>query len=172
MIKGKRVLLIIAHKDFRDEELLETKNIIEGSGAVVTIGSTSTTPARGMFGAFVVPNITLDKVIVDNYDAIVFVGGIGSEVYFKNPTAHFIAREAFEKKKTLAAICIAPCILAHAGVLRGKRATVWNGKYIAVLRNNGVEYTDESVTIDGKIITANGPNAAKEFGEAIVKALS
>lgn len=172
VIKGKNVLLIIAHRRFRDEELLETKKVIEEAGGITAIASTDLTPARGMFGALATPNFTLDRVVVDRYDAVVFIGGSGSEVYFRNPRAHLIAREAFEKNKILGAICIAPCILANAGVLEGKKATVWDGKYIEILKAKKVEYTGETVTVDGNIITANGPEAAKEFGEAIVGALS
>ncbi|MDI6916353.1 MAG: DJ-1/PfpI family protein [Thermoplasmatales archaeon] len=169
---GKRVLMIIAHSNFRDEELLETKKVLEDAGCTVRVASTDTVPARGMFGAFVKPDMTLDRVTVDNYDAVIFVGGSGAEVYFNNPTAHLLAREAWEKKKVLGAICIAPCILANAGLLKGKTATVWDGRYVEILTKKGASYTGRNVEIDGKIVTANGPESAEEFGKAIVKALS
>lgn len=172
MIKGKRVVFIIAHSNFRDEELFETKKVIDENGGIATIASTDLTPARGMFGALAKPELTLDKVTVDNYDALIFVGGSGSEIYFNNPRAHLIAREASEKNKVLAAICIAPCILANAGVVSGKSATVWDGKYIEILRRKGVRYSAEPVVTDCKIVTAKGPEFAREFGEAIVRLLS
>lgn len=168
----KRVLMIIAHSNFRDEELLETKRVLEDAECTVRVASTDTVPARGMFGAFVKPDMTLDRVAVDNYDAVIFVGGSGAEVYFNNPTAHLLAREAYEKKKVLGAICIAPCILANAGVLKGKTATVWNGRYVLLLEKKGAKYTGKNVEVDGKIVTANGPESAEEFGKAIVRALS
>lgn len=168
----KRVVMIIAHRNFRDEELLETKKVLEDAECNVSVASTDTIPARGMFGAFVKPDMTLDRVVVDNYNAVVFVGGSGAEVYFNNPTAHLLAREAYEKKKILGAICIAPCILANAGVLKGKNVTAWNGKYRLLLEKKGAKYTGKNVEIDGKIVTANGPDSAEEFGKAIVKVLS
>ncbi len=167
----KRVVMIIAHRNFRDEELLETKKVLEDAECSVKIASTDTIPARGMFGAFVKPDFTLDRVVVDNYEAVIFVGGSGSEVYFNNPTAHLVARETYEKKKVLGAICIAPCILANAGVLKGKNATVWDGKYILLLEKKGAKYTGKNVEVDGKIVTANGPESAEEFGKAILKLL-
>jgi protease I len=171
-ITGKKICMIIAHQGFRDEELIYTRKVIEAAGGTVTIASTSTSPARGMFGATATPNILIDQVNVDQYDAIVFVGGMGSETYFNHPTALNIARDAHSKNKIVSAICIAPSILANAGLLRGKRATVWAGdKYISILRSKGANYTGEQVTQDGRIITGNGPEAAKLFGETIVKAL-
>ena len=172
-IAGKQILMIIAHENFRDEELIHTRDELESAGGSVTVASTSTTPAHGMFGATASPDITIEQVQVDNFDAIVFVGGSGSEIYFDNPTALNIAKEAYNSNKILAAICIAPSILGNAELLQGKRATVWAGeKYINILRTKGAEYTGDNVTQDGRIITANGPEAAREFGKSIVRNLA
>ena len=90
--------------------------------------------------------------------------------YWDNKTAHDIARNAINKNKILAAICIAPVTLANAGVLEGKKATVWKD-VVDKLKAKGVNYTGSDVEIDGKIITGNGPDAAQKFGEALVAAL-
>jgi protease I len=164
--------MIIAPQNFRDEELLYTRDELETAGAQVTVASTTTGTVTGMFGATATPDITIDQVKVDDYDAVVFVGGSGSEVYFDNPTALNIAKETHSKNKLLTAICIAPSILANANLLQGKRATVWAGdKYINILRSKGANYTGESVTQDGRIITANGPEAARQFGRTIIQNL-
>ncbi len=167
----KKVLMIIAHRNFRDEELLETKQVIEHSGGEVSIASTSTSPATGMFGAQAVPTLLLSDVDVNSYDAVIFVGGGGSQDYFNYPTALGIARDAYEKDKIVCAICIAPVILANAGLLNKKKATVWNGNFITMLQSKGAIYTGSQVTRDGRIITGNGPEAATNFGKAIVEAL-
>jgi protease I len=87
-----------------------------------------------------------------------------------------LAKETIEKDKILAAICISPVILANAGVLKGKKATVWSSPLdknpIRILKNGGAIYKDALVVVDGKIVTANGPEAAKEFGEALVSLLT
>ena len=164
--------MIVAPQNFRDEELIHTRDELERAGGNVTVASTTTGIVTGMFGAKTKPDITLDQIRVDDYDAVVFVGGSGSEVYFNNQTALNIARETANKNKLLTAICIAPSILANANLLHGKRATVWAGdKYINILRSKGAEYTGESVTQDGKIITANGPEAARQFGKTIINNL-
>ncbi len=164
--------MIIAPQNFRDEELLYTREELELAGGQVTVASTTMGTATGMFGVTAKPDITIDQVKVDDYDAVVFVGGSGSEVYFNNATALNIAKETHSKNKLLTAICIAPSILANANLLQGKRATVWAGdKYISILRSKGANYTGESVTQDGRIITANGPEAARQFGRTIIKNL-
>ncbi len=166
----KRVLMVIAPQNFRDEEFEEPKRILQEAGANVVVASSKAT-ARGMFGTTVRPDLTLDKIRVDDYDAIIFVGGSGASAYFEDERALSIAKDAVKKGKKVGAICIAPVILANAGVLEGKRATVWNGDFIRMLKEKGAKYTGKQVEVDGNIITANGPAAAKEFGRAIAREL-
>lgn len=166
----KKVVMIIAHEDFRDEELLEPKKILEQNAVKVTIASSSLAEASGMLGARVKPDILIGDINVGDFDAIIFVGGGGAEEYWNDPVAQRIAQDAINQNRIVAAICIAPVTLAKAGVLKGKRSTVWPQE-AGQLRAGGAVYTDEPVERDGNIITASGPSAAKEFGEEILKAL-
>ena len=81
---------------------------------------------------------------------------------------------ALDKNKLVCAICIAPMILAKAGLLKDINATVWDvdGKQSSYFNSHGIKYTGEDVTVDGNIITANGPDAASAFGEKIAELLS
>ncbi len=168
---AKKVILIIAPENFRDEEMLHTKEELEKAGVETKIASTKTTEARGMLGAKVTPDIKLEQVKIEDYDGIVFVGGSGSSAYFKDKRALSIAAEASRKGKRVGAICIAPVVLANAGVLKGKRATVFPGLYVKEVEKGGATYTGKPVEVDGNVITGNGPDAAREFGRAIAKAL-
>jgi protease I len=173
-ITGKKVLMIIAPKNFRDEELFHTKEEIEKAGGEVTLASTTMDRATGMFGATANPEITIDSADVNNFDAAIFVGGMGSEIYFEHPRAHEIAQDAFSKNKLVSAICIAPSILANANLLEGRSATVWSGdeKYVNILTRNGAVFKGADVVEDGRIVTASGPEAARKFGTTIVRMLS
>ncbi len=167
---AKRVVLIIAHKGFRDEEYARPRAVFEAKGFQITVASSSLEMATGMLGARVKPDILVSDIAVGNYDAIVFVGGVGAKEYWDDPNAHRIAREAVGQGKVLAAICIAPATLARAGVLKGKRVTAFKG-VIGEVRAGGATYTGADVERDGLIITAIGPQAAAKWGEEIVKAL-
>jgi len=162
--------MIIAPRNFRDEELFHTKEELESSGISVTIASTTTDTATGMLGGTAKPDMTINDVNVDDYDAIVFVGGTGSSIYFNNPKAHEIARSAIEKGKLVGAICIAPSTLANAGLLNGKKATSYPSEENNLI-SKGADYTGNPVEKDGNIITATGPSAAREFGRMIAKSL-
>jgi len=169
----KKVILIIAFRGFQDIEYSNTRAELEKMNIEVKVASSSLGEAIGKFGKRVKVDKLIDEVNLDNYEAVVFIGGPGAVDYIENKKAHQLAQQAVEKGKILGAICIAPEILAKAGVLKGKKATVWSSfidrQPIEVLKKEGAIYIDKPVVVDGKIITANGPSAAKKFGKTIAE---
>ncbi|MCX7751700.1 MAG: DJ-1/PfpI family protein [Blastocatellia bacterium] len=168
-LKGKRILMVIAPEEFRDEELFTPKEIFEAEGAEVKIASTRLGPARGMLGESASPDLLIADARADDYDAIVVVGGMGSPTYlWSNEALHRLLHEADEKGKIIGAICLSPAVLARAGLLRGRRATVYvTEDSMHELQRGGAHYQGVDVVTDGRIITASGPQAAAEFGRAI-----
>ncbi len=172
---NKKILMIIAPKDFRDEEYFIPKNFFEEKGLEVITSSTKKGISIGTYGGEAVVDISADDVRIENFQAVVFVGGRGTLRYLNDEVFFRLAQEAVREKIILGAICISPVILALAGVLKRKRATVWSSSMertpIKVLKENGADYKKDSLVSHGKIITANGPQAAKEFAEAIFSAI-
>lgn len=165
----KKVLMIIAQRDFRDEEYEEPKAVLEMEGVEVVVASTAVGTARGMFGMQATPDTTVDEVNPAEFDAVVVVGGSGSQTYlWNNSKVQKIVQAIHQKGGLVAAICISPVVLARAGLLRGKRATVFRtDTTINELKKGGALISDAPVVVDGKIITGMGPEAAKEFGRKI-----
>ncbi len=162
--------MVIAHQGFRDEELLKPKEILESRGAEVLLFSTQKGEAKGKLGAEVQVDGTLDQMNVDELDALLFVGGPGSRQFFHDATAHRLLQEAEKKQKVFGSICSAGATLAYAGVLKGKKATSYSTER-GDLEKNGAIFIDDSVVVEGKLVTANGPHAAAAYGEALVKLL-
>ncbi len=171
----KKVALIIAFRDFQDEEYSITRQILENGGIKVMTFSTSLGKAIGVYGEEVEVDYLIDELKMENFDALAFIGGAGVQKYAGNPKIEEIILSVIKKNEILAAICIAPIILAKAGALKGKKATVWNSQMdrspIKILKENGAVFEDKDVIIDGNIITANGPEAARKFGEALTRLL-
>ena len=167
----KKIAMIIASMNFRDEELSIPKFVFEGAGATVHVASTSLEQAEGKLGMKIKPDMMVKDIRVANYDAVVFVGGTGASCYFNSKIAHDIAKEAYLKHKLLCAICAGPVILANAGVLDRKKATVFSS-FEKELKQKGAIYTGESVQVDGSIVTADGSQSAERFAVEIVKLLS
>lgn len=164
---NKKIAMVIAHNGFRDEEYWVTKEIIEEAGMAVTTVSSQLSPARSKFGKTAEVDAILTDIQASDFDALVFIGGPGTQEYFHHPQAQQMAWDFFKQNKTVAAICAAPVILAYAGLLHGKKATVFPADK-DILEKNHVSYTGRLVEKDGKIITGSGPEAASAFAQEIV----
>jgi len=176
LISKKRVVLIIAYQGFQDFEYSETRNVLEKAGADITVASSLKGEAQGKLGKKIEVDKTLEEIKAEDFDALIFIGGPGALEYVDDPLAHQLATQTVNQGKILGAICIAPEILAKAGVLKGRKATVWSSAIdrspIELLKENGAEYVDQDVVVDKNIITGNGPSAASEFGRKIVDFLN
>ena len=169
----KKVLMIIAPKNFRDEELQEPKAILEREGFKVVVASTMAGTAKGMFGMQVNPDTTVDEVSPEDFDAVIVVGGSGSQTHlWNNLRVQEIVQASHQRERMVAAICISPVVLARAGLLRGRRATVFRtATTMSELEKGGALISDAPVVVDGKVITGEGPEAAREFGQKIAESL-
>ena len=174
--ENKKIVMIVAFRDFQDEEYFVPKGILEGAGAEVKTASNEKGVAMGGDGGEVKVDLLVSEINPDDFDAMVFIGGSGCLGALDNEESYRVAKETVSQNGVLASICISPVILAKAGVLEGKKATVWSSPMdkssIGILEENGAIYQSDPVIVDGKIITASGPPAAKEFGEAIVEVLT
>ena len=164
-----KALIIIAQEGFQDHEYAGTRSGLKSAGYEIVIASSAVGTCAGGMGGSEEATIALSDVDVSVFDKVAFVGGPGAAAFMDDDEAKRIARETVEQGKKLGAICIAPTILARAGVLKNKKATVWDsgGEQAALLESEGASYTGEAVTVDGDIVTANGPPAAEEFGKVL-----
>lgn len=162
-----RIVMLIPANAFRDEEFdLPFKHFC--SHATVVVASTKLGPITGMMGQKAEAEVLVKNIDVDRLDALVLVGGIGARQYWRDPTVHGLIRQTVAQEKVLAAICISPVTLAYAGILKGKRATVFVSERGRLIEK-GAKYTGKELTIDGLIITANGPKAAQMFAEKVLE---
>lgn len=167
---AKKVLMVVAPKDFRDDEYLEPRQVLERGGVEIKVASIVSGQAKGAAGTIAPIDLTVGEASANDFDAVLFVGGPGMVNLVSDQRLTKLAKAFYQAGKLTTAICVAPAILAKAGILKGKKATSWSGAKNDLI-GGGAIYTDESVTVDGQIITASGPAAAKEFGEKVIKAL-
>ncbi|NCF74946.1 MAG: hypothetical protein GWO87_00440 [Xanthomonadaceae bacterium] len=171
-LSNKKVLMVLAKKNFRDEEYSEPRKILEEEGAEIKIVSLESGEAIGFKGTRVKIDLQIKDVNIADFDALVFIGGAGMINFLDDPRLTGLARDFYYADgKIIAAICVSPAILANAGLLKGKRAVSYESA-INILKDKGAIIGDSDVERDRNIITANGPLSAKDFGKAIVLALS
>lgn len=149
----------IAPIDILRRAELQVKTV--GVGAPVVIGS---------HGIPVVCDIQVEEVILDeDIDMIVLPGGMpGTLNLEQNAFVQNIIKYCYETSKYIAAICAAPSILGHKGYLDGKTAVCFPGFENQL---NGATIENESVCVDGTIITSRGAGTAIDFGLKMVEVL-
>ncbi len=166
---SKKALVIIAQDRYQDVELGDTRKGLLEANFEVVLCSKEVGRCSGKLGGTEEATIAMRDVQPLDYERYAFIGGPGARALRDDPEATLLAQSLNATGRPLGAICIAPTILAAAGVLEGKRATVWNedGEQDAYISERGANYTAEDVTVDGHIVTANGPEAAYEFGQKL-----
>jgi protease I len=169
-----KLLVVVAPERFRDEELFEPLAVFQKAGIGYDIASVRPGTCRGMLGGKCEAGLDLAQAKAGEYAGIVVIGGVGSpEFLWGHSRLHALVAEFAGSGKPVAAICLSPVVLARAGVLRGRRATVFRTPdSVAEMRKGGAELLNDPVVVDGRFITANGPDAARKFGMEVVAALS
>lgn len=159
------ILMWVAQEGFRDEELFIPRSIFEEKGYNVTVVSHNKGTAWSKFGK-TIEVLGIDEVNIEDYNAFLLIGGPGTFNLTEDKKLHEYLKEAVEKIDLVGGICYAPNIMAKSGILKGMRATVWDGPDI--FDQEGVIFEDKKVVKDEKIITANGPDASLDWAKEII----
>lgn len=169
----KLIILVIAHTGFQPIEYATPKKVLTDAGFTVVTASNKAGNATDSMGKTVSVDITLDQIKAEQYDGLFFIGGPGALENLDNQQSYQLLQAWAKTGKPFGAICISPRILAHAGVLHGKKATGWDDdqELADIFKEHAVTYIQKPVVVDGNIVTASGPAAAQEFGEKIVTLL-
>jgi 4-methyl-5(b-hydroxyethyl)-thiazole monophosphate biosynthesis len=125
----------------------------------------------GSHGITIAADLALDAVRGDDYDMIVLPGGMpGADHLKRDARVIALLRRFAAEGRCTAAICAAPGVLAHAGVLDGRAATSFPG-FLTPDSAPGIRLRTDPVVIDGKVATSRGPGTAVEFGLALIELL-
>ena len=171
MVIMAKILYIIAPKNFRDEEYLHPKQVLESAGHKVVTASVSSSMCYGMLGTEVKPDILIKNARESVYDALIIAGGSGSTTLWDNPALLSLVKSFHNSNKIVSAICLGTSVLARATIMAGRKMTGWPPDAKDEALKAKAIYTGENVTIDGNIITAIGPKAVEEFASIIIAKL-
>jgi protease I len=168
-----KVVIAIAPEKYRDEELAEPVAALKSAGIAFDIASTRSGTCTGMLGGKTVAGISFDEIDPKDYHGLIIIGGSGSQAHlWDDDMLVRLALFFHEKGKVVGAICLAPVVLARAGILRQKNATVYDSPAAVLEMKKGkAVLVKDSVVTDSRIVTANGPLAAKAFAAAVIKEL-
>lgn len=156
---------------FEEIEALTVVDILRRAGLQAALVSvTGEKLVTGAHDITVMADITLKEADYKTCEMIVLPGGMPGAINLQNCEDLIRHIQCFtENNKYVAAICAAPLVLAHAGVLKNKKATIYPGmeEYL-----NEALYSEARIVVDDKIITSKGPGTAMEFALELVYLLA
>lgn len=164
-----RAIVLLAD-GFEEIEALVPIDLMRRANIEVDIAGVTGPMVKGAHGIIVHADLLLEDV-TGAYDCVVLPGGMpGAKNLADSWEVNQLIIQQFNDGRFVAAICAAPAVvLAHAGLLDGRRAVCYPG---ADAYAPEVNFEDERVLQDGRIITAQGPGCAADFGLKIIEALT
>ena len=153
-------------------EAITIVDLLRRAGIEVVTAGLDEQPVRASRGVVLLADMTLDAALQKDYDMVVLPGGLPGADHLKNDARIIrLLVQMKEADKYTAAICAAPAVLAEAGLLDGKRATSYPGSLDAG-GVPGLDYVEQPVVVDGKVITSRGPGTAMDFALELIETLS
>ena len=162
-------VFVLFVEGFEEIEALTPVDILRRSGCdVKMISATGNIEVVGGKGIKIVTDFLFEEI--DFYDAemIILPGGPGTDNYYKYNLLLDAVKKHTNEGKLTAAICAAPKILSHLGLLQGQKGTCYPGVESQL---HDAIFTKGQVVEDGQIITANGVGSALLFSLTLVKKL-
>ena len=154
---------------FEEIEALCPLDLLRRAGIEVTTVGIGGDMIRGAHGITVQADIPEGMFADAAPEMVILPGGMpGSKNLDENRTVDTVLKVAARRGAYLAAICAAPMVLGHRGLLQGKEAICYPGFEKEL---TGAEISDKKVVCDGNIITAAGMGVALEFGLKLVEVL-
>ena len=155
---------------FEEIEFSTIVDILRRAEIEVTTAGLKEGRIKGAHGVEVIPDTSIDKINPSDFDVVVLPGGYPGFVNLgEDERVLKLIKEMDSKNKHITAICGAPSVLSKAGVLKGKKATIYP-TVIEMIPD--AQHVDKRVVVDGRFITSQGPGTAMEFSMKLVEVLA
>lgn len=165
-------VLVPLAEGFEEIEAVAIVDLLRRAGIEVHMATLARREVTGSHGITVLADTALDSADVGAYDMIVLPGGMPGTKHLKeDPRVIGLLRRFAEDGRYVAAICAAPSVLAHAGLLAGRRATSFPG-FLQPASVPGLDLVEDAVVVDGRFATSRGPGTAIPFGLALIELLT
>lgn len=169
---GRTVLVYLPQQLFNEQEFEPALQRMSRAGVETRLAASDSGVAVSVSQLVVRLDLPLRDANAADYAGLVLVGGSGAAVYWDDSLLQAKCREFAAGGKIVAAIGIAPVTLARAGVLKGRKATVFRDRAtVDWLRQAGARFSFKGVVADRNVITAASAEQARAFGQAVAEAV-
>jgi len=165
------VLVPLAH-GCEELEAVTVVDLLRRAGIEVVTAGLDDRPVQASRGMVLLADMTLEEALQREYDMVVLPGGLPGADHLRDDARIIgLLRQMAAAGRYTAAICAAPRVLAHAGLLDGRRATSYPGALDAAAVP-GLEYLDQAVVADDQVVTSRGPGTAMDFALELIEILA
>ncbi len=163
-----RVLIPLAD-GLEEIEAVTIVDVLRRAEIEVTTSTLGHNPVSGSHGIAIKADTVLDDIKYSEFGSIVLPGGMPGSKHLKDDKRVVsLVQDIYKQNGIVAALCAAPMVLGHAGILEGKKATCYPGFEHELI---GAEYIPEPVIADDTIITGKGPGCAIPFALKLVEVM-
>lgn len=169
MRKSMKKISVFLTERFETVEALAVIDLLRRAGLTVDmISITDNLEVVSAQNIVVKAEYIFNEYDFSNTDLLFLPGGPGTKNYEKNEKLLTVVKDFYNQDKPVAAICAAPSVFGHLGILEGKKATCFPG-YEKDLY--GAEVVNEKVVTDGNVTTGIGMGASFEMGLELIRIL-
>lgn len=162
---------VLVAEGFQDAEAYMTIGYLTNHGCDVKVIGIETGTVKAYNSDFTIDiEKSVSEASPEYFDALVLPGGKGPAELRENEEVLEFVRAFWKTEKPVAAICHGPQVLISAGLMDGKTATGVSG-IKEELEAAGVTYLDESVVVQGQLITSRVPDDLFIFSKTIAEAI-
>jgi len=165
---NRTVLVFLSQRFFSEEAVgglraglkefgLATKTVARDTGLCISMDMT-----------VLRPDFVLADVRVEDFRALALADGSGAILYWADTLLHALCRRFIAACKPVASVGVANVVLARAGLLKGKKATILAERNaVAELKAAGATYVANPVVTDGLLLTAADSENSEELGKVL-----
>ncbi len=159
------MIYVFLAEGFEEIEALAPVDFLRRAGLEVrTVGVTGKT-VKSSHGIPVAADLIPEETEKDGIEAVILPGGMpGTLNLEKSDFVQGMIDCAAENGKYVCAICAAPSVLGHKGLLKGREATAYPGFEKDL---EGAVISEKYVVRDGNFITARGAGVSFKFAREI-----
>ncbi len=166
----KKAAILLA-EGFEEVEAMTPVDLLRRAGIEVKLVSIDNAKTvKGAHNIEIMVDEQIKNIKAEELDLIILPGGMpGTKYLDASREVAAIVESVNKNNKFVAALCAAPSVLGHLGLLEGKKAVCYPGFEDEL---KGAEVLKETVVFDNNIITSRGMGTAMDFGLKLVELLA
>ena len=165
-----KTALILLATGFEETEAVTIIDVLRRARVEIVSACLDDLLVEGAHGIKILADVPLVDIKERFFDAVILPGGMGgTNNLLASEGVRDLLRNHAENGGIVSAICAAPLVLEKAGLLAGKRATIYPGLEDKLVSAGQV--TGDAVVSDGQLVTSKGPGTAMEFALQLVEKL-